>query len=311
METKKEQVLSNEKIMKIWAKTGEVLEFGQAIQQTLLAAQLAAKPVAWYIPENKDSGGHWTVYEPEADIFKSRGVAVVPLYSYSVVDQDSMLNARNMIEGDLFWFKGVKGVGKRSLHELMCYALENGQATLGARFDVKRLVHAPDPEFRVEITKIDHETGDFEYEIVDEKITPTERLNRHKHALRICESSSIDTEPTLVDAYQAIDQALFDAGKMLAPDKKREAARALLSAYQQGETQSIEQAARESLSSAPAVSKQEKKKTKAGQLEIMAAATKYGDKRIMAARGTATEEDVKHAYLNLEKCIKQQLKALT
>lgn len=225
--------------------------------------------------------------------------------------QDSMLNAGNMIEGDLFWFKGVKGVGKCSLHELMCYALENGQATLGARFDVKRLVHAPDPEFRVEITKIDHETGDFEYEIIDKKTTPTERPNRHKQRLRICDSSSIDTEPTLVDAYQAIDQALFDVGKMLAPDKKREAARALLSAYQQGETQSIEQAARESLSSAPTVSKQEKKKTKAGQLEIMAAATNYGDKRIMAARGTATEEDVKHAYLNLEKCIKQQLKALT
>lgn len=89
METKKEQVLSDEQIMKIWAKTGSVLEFGQAMQQTLLAAQLAAKPVAWYIPENKDSGGHWTDHEPEVDIFKSRGVAVVPLYSSPVVGQQT------------------------------------------------------------------------------------------------------------------------------------------------------------------------------------------------------------------------------
>lgn len=35
--------------------------------------------------------------------------------------------------------------------------------------------------------------------------------------------------PTLVDAYQAIDQALYETGMVLAPVKKREAARALLS----------------------------------------------------------------------------------
>lgn len=45
--------------------------------------------------------------------------------------------------------------------------------------------------------------------------------------------------PTLLDAYEAIDRALYKAQQTLEPSKKRKAAEALLQAYQEGEIDSL------------------------------------------------------------------------
>lgn len=46
-------------------------------------------------------------------------------------------------------------------------------------------------------------------------------------------------EPTLIDAYEAIDRALYDANMSLEPNIKREAATQLYQAYKEGDVDSI------------------------------------------------------------------------
>lgn len=53
-------------------------------------------------------------------------------------------------------------------------------------------------------------------------------------------STPISQEPTLIDAYEALDRALYQAEKTLEPHKKRQAAESLLLAYQAGEIASLD-----------------------------------------------------------------------
>lgn len=95
-----------------------------------------------------------------------------------------------------------------------------------AQFNYEKGVRAPDANY---LTAISDAGVDIYYLITGERAVTKAELKEEINAELRC----------LADAYEAIDTALYEADKILPPNKKRQAAEALYLAFKEGEVDNM------------------------------------------------------------------------